>query len=97
MADVGLKAVDGEDHPPGLRRDRLQALDVRARQGEQFVVPVQEVADAPRADRHPAADQLGMDLGDAAVLGMAQHAGQGDDVEAELMLRESKTPLLFRT
>ena len=31
--------------------------------------------------------ELGVDLGDAAVLGVSQGADQGDDVEAELVLR----------
>src|SRR5512135_3507790 len=36
-----------------------------------------------------------MDFGDAAVLGMAQGADQGDDVEAEFMLGESEVALLL--
>src|SRR5437660_7912907 len=96
MTDIGLKAIDGEDHPSGLRRDDPQTIDVGARQGEQFVVPIQEVADAPHADRHPTSDQLGVDLRDAAVLGMAQHTHQSDDVETELVLRQSEVPLVLR-
>ena len=94
MADVGLQAVDGQDHPPGLRRDPPQPRSAsEQRQGQQLVVAVQEVADAARADRHAAADQLGVDLGDAAVLGVAEAADQGDDVEAELVLRQGKRAL----
>ena len=44
---------------------------------------------------HAAAGQLGMDLGDAAVLGVPQGADQGDDVEAELVLREGIAALLL--
>ena len=65
------------------------------RQGQQLVVAVQQVADAARADRHAAADQLGVDLRDAAVLGVAEPADQGDDVEAELVLRQGEAPLLL--
>ena len=95
MADVGLEAVDGQDHPPGLGRDPPQPLGVRAGQGQQLVVAVQQVADAARADRHAAADQLGVDLRDAAVLGVAEAADQGDDVEAELVLRQGEAALLL--
>src|SRR4051812_40362602 len=38
-----------------------------------------------------------MDLGDTAVLGMPQGADQGDDVEAELVLREGVVSLLLGT
>ena len=61
------------------------------RQGQQLVVAVQQVGDAADADRHAAADQLGVDLGDAAVLGVAEAADQGDDVEAELVLRAGRS------
>ena len=62
---------------------------------QQLVVAVQQVADAADADRHAAADQLGVDLRDAAVLGVAEPADQGDDVEAELVLRQGEAPLLL--
>jgi hypothetical protein len=54
--------------------------------GRATVVAVQEVADAAGADRHAAADQLGVDLRDAPVLGVAQATDQGDDVEPEFVL-----------
>src|SRR5262245_40399857 len=37
-----------------------------------------------------------MDLGDAAVLGVAQGADQGDDVEAELVVRQGEAALGLR-
>ena len=95
MADVGLEAVDGQDHPAGGRRDPPQPPGVGEREGQQLVVAVQEVGDGAEADGHAAADQLGMDLRDAAVLGVAQGADQGDDVEAELVLRQGEAPLLL--
>src|SRR5436305_6831286 len=36
-----------------------------------------------------------MDLGEATVLGVAEAADRGDDVEAELMLRQGIAPLLL--
>ena len=93
VAGVGLEPVDGQDHPAGLGRDRLEPGGVRARQGRQFVVAIQGVADVPLADCDAAADQLGVDLRDAAVLGVAGSADQGDDVEAALVLRQDIPPL----
>ena len=46
-------------------------------------------------DGHAAADQVRLDLGDAAVLGVAEAADQGDDVEAELVLRQGEPALGF--
>ena len=95
VADVGLEAVDGQDHPAGGRGHPPEPLGVGEREGEQLVVAVQQVGDGAEAEGHAAADQLGMDLGDAAVLGMPQGADQGDDVEAELVLRQGEAPLLL--
>nr|WP_165070000.1 hypothetical protein [Paludisphaera rhizosphaerae] len=95
MADVGLQAVDHQDHPPGLGRDPPEAADIRGGQGQQLVVAVQQVADAPHTDRDAAADQLGVDLGHAAVLGMPQAADRGDDVKSELVLRQGIAALLL--
>ena len=47
-------------------------------------------------DRHPALAQAAVDLGHAAVLAVAQGADQGDDVEAELVLRQHDRPLGLR-
>jgi hypothetical protein len=86
MADIRLESVDRQDHPPGPRRDPPQPGGIRGGQGQELVVAVQQVADAAGADRHAAADQLGVDLREAAVLGVAEAADQGDDVEAEFVL-----------
>ncbi len=50
----------------------------------------------PKTATFPAAaGQLGVDLGHAAVFGVAEAADRGDDVEAELVLREGESPLLL--
>ena len=95
MADVGLQAVDGQDHPAGGRRHPPQPLGVGEREGQQLVVAVQQVGDGAEAERHAAAGQVGVDLGDAAVLGVPQGADQGDDVEAELVLGQGEAALLL--
>ena len=74
MADIGLQAVDGQDDAALRAQQRLQPLGIGRGQGPQFIVAVQEVGDGARGDDDPAAGQLAVDLGDAAVLGMAESA-----------------------
>src|SRR4051812_12222706 len=50
------------------------------RSGDQFVVALDQVGHAAFADRHAAPGQLPMDLRDAAMLAIAQGAGQRDHV-----------------
>jgi site-specific DNA recombinase len=95
VADVRLQPVDRRDHLTGRGRDPPQPPGARAGQGQQLVVAVQEVGDAPQADRHAAAGQLGVDLRHAAALGMPKGADQGDDVEAELVLGQDQPALLL--
>jgi site-specific DNA recombinase len=95
VADVRLQAVDGQDDLAGLLGDPAQPGGIGAGQGQQLVVAVQQVADATRADRHAAADQLGVDLREAAVLGVAEDADRGDDVEPELVLGQDHPALLL--
>jgi hypothetical protein len=95
VADIGLEAVDGQDHSPGGGRDSVQPSCIGARQGEQFVIAIEEVGDGPLADGDAAAGELGVDLRDAAVLGVSESADQGDDVETELVMRQSKSAFLL--
>jgi site-specific DNA recombinase len=95
VADIGLQPVDGQDHPAGRGGDPPQPLGVRQRERQQFVVAVQQIADAARADRYAATDQLGVDLRDAAMLGVAESTDRGDDIETEFVLRQGEPPLLL--
>src|SRR5438270_5170410 len=63
-----------------------KAFGIGQGQGEQLIIAVQQVGDAPLADGHSSASQLAMDLGDAAVLGVAERADGGNEVESELAL-----------
>src|SRR5262249_38030386 len=53
-------------------------------------VTIEEVGDGALGQGDPAADQLAVDLGDAAVLGMAEVAHQGQDIEPELMIGQGE-------
>ena len=96
VADVRLEAVDRQDHAPGRPGQATDAAGVGHGQGEQLVVAVQEAGDAADADGHAATCQLGVDLRDAAVPGVPQRPDQGDDVQAELVLRQGEAALLLR-
>ena len=72
VADVGLEAVDGQDHPAGRRRSPAGGVRVGAATGQEFIVTVQEIGDGAEAEGHVAAGEFGMDLGDAPALGMPQ-------------------------
>ena len=68
----------------------LQPAVVGQGDGEQFVVPVEQVGDGPLGHGHPAADEVGADLGDGPVLGVPEAADEGDDVEPELVPRAGR-------
>ena len=76
-----------------LAQEGVQPLAVGRGQGAQFVVAVQEVGDGAQGDGDAAAGQLLVDLGDAAVLGVAEASDQGDDVEAELVVGQGEVGL----
>jgi site-specific DNA recombinase len=95
VADVGLQPVDGQDHPARRGGHFPEPLGVRQRERPQLVIAIQQVANAPRADRHAAADQRGVDPRDAAMLGVAEGADQGDDVQAELVPGQRAAALLL--
>src|SRR4051794_10818772 len=64
--------------------------------GEQLVVAVQQVGNAPLGDLQPAPAQGGVDFRHTAVVAVAQHPDQGDNVEAELLLRQRQRALRLR-
>ena len=56
----------------------------------QFVVAIQQVADGARGDGDAAPGQFAVDFGDAAVFRVAEAADQGENIEAELVVRQSE-------
>jgi len=85
MSNVGLQTIQRQDHPPLLCQQPAQPIAVAQRRGQQFVVAVEQVGHAPLGDRHPPLAQHPVDLRHAAVVAMAQHPGQCDDVQPELV------------
>jgi hypothetical protein len=93
VTDIRLQPVDSQDNP-GLAGQELPQPPVIAQgNGEQLVVAVQQVGHGPLGNADAAAQQGGMNLGHAAMLGVAQGACEGDDVQAELVAGEGEAAL----
>src|SRR5205823_9269216 len=88
VPDVRLQTVEGEDDPLLLAQHPPQSPIIGEGDRQQFVVAVQEVQHGPLGDHQTASDQVAADLGDRAVLAVAQPAHEGDDVETELVVRQ---------
>ena len=74
----------------------MQPLAVSRGQSAQLIVAVQEIADGAQSDGNAAARQLLVDLGDTAMLGVAEASDQGQDIEAELVVRQGQEGFRFR-
>ena len=90
MADVGLEAVDGQDDAALGPQQWTQPLGIGGGQGSQLIVAVQEVGDGALGEDDPPAGEFVVDLGDTAVLDIAEPADQGHDVESELVMRQGE-------
>ncbi len=93
MADVGLEAADGQHDAALLTQQRAEALGVGGGQGAALVVAVQQVGDGALGQGEAAPGQLAVDLGGAAVFGIAGSPDDGEDVEAKLVMREGEVGL----
>jgi hypothetical protein len=74
VADIGPEAIDGQDDAALGAEQRAQPLGIGGGQGLQLIVAVEQVGDGARGDDEPAAGELAVDLGDAAVLDVAEPA-----------------------
>ena len=93
MADIRLQAVDGQDDAALRAEQRLQPPGIGRGQGPQLIVAVQEVGDGALGEDDPPAGEFAVDLGDTAVLGIAEPADQGHDVESELVIGQGEVEL----
>jgi hypothetical protein len=96
MADIGLEAIEGQDDAPADLGDAVEAGRVLQREGDQFVVTLQEIGDRPWGHSHAAFAQGLIDFWDTAVVAIALLTNEGDDVETKLVLGECQSPFLFR-
>jgi hypothetical protein len=96
MADIGLEAIEGQDDATADLGDTVEARRVLQREGDQFVIPLQEIGNRPGGHRHAAFAQGLMDVWDTAVMAIALLPHEGDDVETKLVLGERQSTFLFR-
>jgi len=96
VPDIGLQPVERQDRSPLPGQNAAQAVIVGERGRDELVVAIEQVGDRPLRDRHPALAQNAVHLRHALVLAVAQAAGQGDDVEAELVPRQHERALGLR-
>jgi len=91
-----LKAVEGQDHSTLSSQLLLQASAIREAQAHQFFVTLQQIGHRPFADGDATSAQFAVDLGDAAMVSVAQSANQGDHVKPELTLWQSEGAFFLR-
>jgi hypothetical protein len=93
VANIGLQAVEGQDHAALMSQQRSQPLGVGGGQRPQLIVAIQQVGDRAWCDDQATASQLVVDLRDAAVLGVTEATDQGHDIEPELVIRQGEVGL----
>jgi hypothetical protein len=86
MADVRLEAIESQDDPALGLGDPLQAGGVSQREGEQFVVPFEQMAHCPWGNGHTALAQVLIDFGHTAMLRVTQGPDRRNDIKAKLVL-----------
>src|SRR5713101_3588176 len=97
MADIRLQPVDGQHRAPLAKQSLGNAWAVQHMQTDELFVALDEVGHAPLADPELTRLQGAMDLGHAAVLAKALGTHGGDDVKANLAMRQRIAALLFGT
>src|SRR5258708_9878913 len=97
MAYIRLQPVDGQHRVPLGQQSLGNAWAVQHMQTDELFVALDEVGHAPLADPELTRQQGAMDLGHAAVLAKALGTHAGDDVKANLAMRQRSAALLFGT
>src|SRR6266699_2118290 len=97
MAYIRLQPVDGQHRAPLGKQSLGNAWAVQHMQTDELFVALDEVGHAPLADPELTRLQGAMDLGHAAVLAKALGTHGGDDVKADLAMRQRIAALLFGT
>jgi hypothetical protein len=97
LPDIGLQAVDGQDHVALLLQQDLDPLLVGDTQGHQFLIAVHEMGHAAQGDGDPTGQQGLVHFRHTAVLAKAPLANQRNDIQAKLAMRQRPAPFFFRT
>jgi hypothetical protein len=95
MTHIGLEAIEGQDDATAGLREALEAERILQREGDQFVVPLQEIGDCPWSYGHAALDQRLIDFRDTPVVAVAPLSNEGHNIKAKFMLGECQVPFFF--
>ena len=96
LALVGLQPINSEDDVALHSKALLEAGLVGQVQGHQFFVAGQQIRDSTRGDGDPTLVEVAMDLGDAAMVAIAQQADVGDHIQAKLTVRQGPCAFFLR-
>ena len=97
MSFEGLEAVQSQDDVALLLENVLEASLVSQSESKQLFVALKKVGDGALGDGNIALLQGVMDFRDGAMLTVAQHADESDDVKAELAVGQGPGAFLLRT
>jgi hypothetical protein len=92
-----LQTIKGEDDMALLLEELFEAGRLREMQREQFFVALQEVGDGARSNGDVQVLEGFVDLGDGAMLTVAQRANVGNHIQTEFAMRQSPSALFFGT
>ena len=97
MAHIRLQPpINGQDHPPLCLHPRHPPRGIDQMHRKEFLLPIQEMGHGAFGDAHTAVAQMAMDLGDAAMVGIAQASHQGHDIQAKGAAWQRPAASLFR-
>lgn len=96
VANIRLQAIEGQDDLALLLEPCRQPGAVCQVQRHQLLVAPQLLGHRALGDQHPPRHQVLMDLRHAAVLSIAQRPDVGDDIQAELAMRQGIAALRLR-
>ena len=95
MVSVGLETIQSQDDVTLLFEELLETGLIGKAQREQFFVALQKVGDGALGNGNATLLQRTVDLGNGAMLAVAQGPNQGDDVKTKLAVGQSPGAFLF--
>ena len=88
VAAVRLETVECQDHLALCGEECPEPLVVGETEGDEFLVALDKVGDRAFRERNATGEQVLVDFGHTAMLGIAEFADERNDIEAEFAMRE---------
>ncbi len=80
MADIRLQPIERQNDPALRGQEVLQGAALHQPGGQQFIIAVEQVGDAALRNGDTPGREVGVDLGHAAMLAVAQSPDQRHDI-----------------